>query len=126
MMNSVMYYEEPKNYTVTYSICIAFSIIVMYYFWAFFIFRYGIDRIGNLILVKYGAINNKQLDKSGSNYFNYANVVLSNDKKSATCDMQLRDKTTQDIQSSKRVTYALTTDPASCTLLDALNNCVVI
>lgn len=118
----MMNYEEPK----ICAIYIAFSIIALYCFWAFFIFRYDIDRIGNLILVKYGAVNNKQLDSSGTNYFNYANVILSNDKTSATCDMQIRDKTTQFIQSSKRVTYILTTDPASCTLLNALNNCVVI
>ena len=94
--------------------------------YVFFIFRYDPDRIGNLILVKYGAVNNKQLDPNGTNYFNYDNVVLSTDKKTAVCDMQIRDKETQYIQSSKHVVYKLTTDSSSCTLLDALTDCVVI
>lgn len=112
--------------TVVNAIYTSVVIIIIYWLYVMFIFRYDTDRIGNLILIKYGAINNKQLDPNGTNYFNYANVVLSADKTLATCDMQIRDKTTQSIQSSKHVVYKLTTNQSLCTLLDALNNCVVI
>ena len=122
-------YEQPNSVlynTVFNATCTAIVIIIIYCLYVFFIFRYDPDRIGNLILVKYGAVNNKQLDPNGTNYFNYDNVVLSTDKKTAVCDMQIRDKETQHIQSSKRVVYKLTTNSSSCTLLDALTDCVVI
>lgn len=122
-------YEQPNNLLydiVVNAICTSAIIITIYCLYVMFIFRYDIDRIGNLILIKYGAINNKQLDPSGTDYFNYDNVVLSDDKQSAACDIQIRDKETQTIFSSKHVVYKLTTDLSSCTLLDALTNCVVI
>jgi len=142
MYQPVQYYNIPNyntlnyntsNYnTITYtdviwySVLIAGSIIIIYCLWAYFIYRYNPDRIANLILIKYGAINNKQLNPDGSNYFNYDNVSVSADKTSCTCDMQIKDKTSQAVQSSVRVTYKLSTDDTKCTLLDALVKCVVI
>lgn len=107
-----------------YGVCIFVLMMCIYLYWVFFIFRYNIDRIGNLILVKYGALHQSLLNPNGTNYLNYADVVITGD--SVSCKMQVKDKVTQTVQSEEPVTYTITTDASKCTLEDALEQCVVI
>jgi hypothetical protein len=103
---------------IFYGVLSAMVIISTWVFWAMFVYKWDLDRIGNKMLLKYSAQNQNLL--SSNTYFNYANVVLADDKSYATADMQVKDQMTQAVKSSINVKYKIVSD---CSDIDL--NCIM-
>ncbi len=101
--------------SLTCALLICFVIIIAWYVWAMYIYRFSHERLANLALAKHSAKNKNQLFADGSNYFNFDpdSVVFENNI--LTLDILLKDKATQTEQDRKTVSYKY--DP-NCYLLN--------
>lgn len=88
-------------------------VCVIWIYWAEMIYKWDSSRIGNLILQKYGSLNQSKI--IDGTYFNYANVIVSPDKSYVTADIQLRDAVTQEIKNSESVKYTINNQ---CNIID--------
>lgn len=102
-----------------YAIIICSIIILCWYYWAMYIYRYSLERLANLALAKFSAKNVSKINKDGSNYFNYDPATIKFANNILSLDMLLKDKKTQNIQSRFSVTYKYSDD---CDLLNF--NCI--
>lgn len=87
------------------SLVIAGVIILVWFLWAQFIYKWDLDRIGNRAVKKYSTLNKDKL--TDQTYFAYSAVTLSSDKLKVGLNIDLRDQLTQQIISSDRVEYNL-------------------
>ena len=102
---------------IKYGLILGLLVILVWWLWAFMIYKWSADRLGNLILAKYQAIHQSKLTED--TFFDYSNVVLAADYGSCSATISLKNKATQVVLSSELVTYTITND---CTAIDL--NCI--
>jgi hypothetical protein len=89
---------------------IAGILIVYWYNWAIGTFKWSPERLGSLMLNKFITTPNlPELNKD--HYYNYYNVKLATDKSHAICDIQKKDKISQNVLLTIPVTYIIVTVP---------------
>lgn len=95
------------------------GILIIWIYWAEYIYRWDPDRIGNLILQKYGPLNKSKI--TAGEYYNYSNVIVSADQTYATANIDIRDEQTQELRGSTPVKYKI---DSQCGLIDL--NCIAV
>ncbi len=85
-------------------IYIALLIIVVWFVWGNFIYKWNTDRIGSLALKKYQPLNQNLL--TADTYFDYSDVLVSDDKKKVNMKMNIKNSSGV-ITSSQSVEYDL-------------------
>lgn len=110
--------------SATYGFIIGVFVIVLWYLWAMFIYRWSPDRLSNIIIKKYQTLNQDKI--SANTYFKCVNIVVSDDKSTASCDMQLKNTITQNVLSSEHLVIKLATDESSCSELSIDVSCVLV
>lgn len=104
---------------VTCGFIISISIVLVWLIWANFIYKYDVDRLGNIGVLKYNSFNGKNL--LDSQYFSYDNVSLQNGQLSLR--ILVKNKEKQTIMQIIPMIYNVGVE-GSCNILS--NDCVLI
>ena len=108
---------------VTWGIIIALVICMVWWYWAYAVYRWSDERLSGIIAKKYTLAHSEELDPE-TEFFYANNIRLSSDRSIVLASMEKRVKETHEVLSSVEQRYQISTSAASCTLLDL--DCIAV
>ncbi len=106
-----------------YGVIIGVICIICWMLWAEFIYKYDLDRLGNLVLAKYLVFNQKNQEISLEYYYTYNNVRLDQNRQRVYADIERRHAINQFITTRTPVSYALS-NKETCPIYSP--NCIAV
>jgi len=119
--NYIVLYKKITN-SAKYGLIIGLFIVVVWYIWAILIYRWSTDRLSNIVVKKYQMLNQNKL--TANTFFKCVNVVVVD--KTLTCDMQLRNTSSQKVISTEHLVINLITDDSICDELSVDMGCILV
>ena len=126
-------YQQPDSDTtsikydimngIKYGVITGIFIILIWYVWAMYVYRWSNDRIENMIIDKY---KNKITNEFNNTAFpSVSNMFVSPDRTLVTATLLIMNKKDRSIIRSENIEYSLITDETKCKPFNT-TNCLLV
>jgi Mg2+/citrate symporter len=120
-MKMLGYYNNTTKFSTRIALIIGITIaiigIVIYIYWAFFIYRYSSDRVGKYLLTKFKLKHptDENYKETDTQYITYDVAIVNTEKTIASTNILVKDKISQVVLASVPFSININTE---CKLFD--------